>query len=111
MGMTIKIPVKELKEMDACGKVTQKLKENRDNAYTISGLMVEVFGVKEKDIHNKPFGAWAKGLPSLYTRIRICLEKLQKQGLVKSVKYGKAMMYYWNWIDEKPTIISAYVTH
>ncbi len=109
MGITIKIPVKELKEMDACGKVTQKLKENPENAYTISGLMVEVFGVKEKDIDNKSFGDWAKGLPSLYTRIRLCLERLQKQGRVKSVKHGKAMMYYWS--EERPTIVSAEHMH
>lgn len=108
MGITIKIPVRELKEMDACGKVTQKLKENSENAYTISGLMVEVFGVKEKDIHNKSFGDWAKGLPSLYTRIRICLEKLQKQGRIKSTKHSKAMMYYWN--EERPTILNVEYT-
>ena len=104
MGMTIKMLVKDLNTMDTCGKVTQKLKDNPNNAYTIGGLMVEVFGVKEKDIHNKPFGVWAKGLPSLYTRIRLCLEKLQKQGRVKSTKHGKAMMYYWS--EERPTIIN-----
>ena len=66
--------------------------------------MIDVFGVKEKDIKNKPFSYWPKGVPSLYTRIRLCLEKLQKNGYVKSMKHGRAWVYHWIVHQEKPII-------
>lgn len=107
MGITKKISVKELRTKDTYSRVLEQLKSDPENAYTISGLMIDVFGIKEKDINNKSFSNWPKGVPSLYTRIRICLEKLQKNGYVKSVKHSRAWVYYWIRRDEKPIITSA----
>ena len=95
MGMTIKVPVKDLQKEDTCAKVRGYLANDPDNAYTISGLIVRIFGIKEGDIHNKPFRDWPKGMPSLYTRIRLCLNKLINDGEVKVIKHGKAWVYHW----------------
>lgn len=95
MGMKIKVPVRDLQKEDACGKVRSYLANDPDNAYTVSGLLVKIFGVEEEDILSKPFRDWPKGVPSLYTRIRICLNKLIKDGEVKVEKHGRAWVYYW----------------
>lgn len=104
MGLTKKIPVKELQTKDTYSRILEQLRSDPENAYTISGLMIDVFGVKEKDIKNKPFSYWPKGVPSLYTRIRLCLEKLQKNGYVKSMKHGRAWVYHWIGHQDKPII-------
>lgn len=96
MGMTKKIPVKEVEGTETtCETVERTLIEDKGNAYTISGLMVDAFGVKESDIYNKPFSQWKSGQPSLYTRIRLCLGTLVKEGKVKQRKKSKAMLYWW----------------
>ena len=95
MSMTIKIPVEDAEKGSVCEKVEEALRNDRKNAYTISGLMVTSFGVKESDIESKPFSQWKKGQPSLYTKIRICLEKLVKEGKVKNIKKSKAVVYWW----------------
>lgn len=95
MGMTKKIPVKDLAKADLKPKIQKLLSEDAENAYTISGIMVDALGVKESDIHNKPFGKWPKGAPTLYTRTRWVLGKLVKEGNVKTVRDGKRDLYYW----------------
>ncbi len=91
--------LKEVKKEDVCAKVEKRLRTDKENAYTIAGLMTEVFDVKDKAIENKPFKDWDKGLPTLYTRIRLCLEKLKKQGKVDSKKHSKAWIYWWTRSD------------
>lgn len=95
--LTKKTPVKELRTGSKPVQeiVEQTLMNDKDNAYTIGGIMIEAFGVKEKDI-NKSFKDWPKGLPTLYTRIRIALKKLEEQGKIKQTKQGKAVHYWWN---------------
>lgn len=92
--MKIKVPVKSLEREDVCAKVEAKLAQDPENAYTVSGMMVEVFGVKESDIENKPFSAWKKGLPTLYGRIDRCLKKLKEAGKVNCKKHERAWVYW-----------------
>jgi hypothetical protein len=64
--------------------------------------MVEVFKVEPKDIENKPFASWKKGLPTLYSRIGRCLRRLEELGKIKSKKHEKAWVYWW--IEPKVSI-------
>ena len=97
MPLTIKVPVKEIKaNRPVCETVEEKLKADAANGYTVMGFMVEYFGVKEADINGVPFKDWKKGQPSLYTRIRTCLERLHKEGKVGKSKRGQAFVYWWN---------------
>ncbi|MGC8580443.1 MAG: hypothetical protein ACP5MB_10365 [bacterium] len=95
--MTRKIPVSELGKGsgDVPEIVESTLKGDPKNAYTVLGLMVEQFGVRESAIASKPFNQWEKGLPTLYTRIRLALEKLVKENKVRKQKVGKAQVYWW----------------
>ena len=96
MGLTIKKPVKEIKaSRPVCEIVAERLKSDPDNGYTIMGLMVECFNVKETEMNGKPFSSWRKGLPSLYTRVRLCLERLVKEGKVDKAKQERAGLYWW----------------
>lgn len=94
-GITIKIPRSQLETESVLDKVKKHLQENSDYAFTRSGLMVEVFGFKKEDL-NAPFRDWPKGAPTLYTRIRLALEKLKDEGLVGSSKQGKKFLYWWH---------------
>jgi len=95
MGLTIKIPVKEItQERPVIEIIEEKLKSDKGNAYTILGLMIECFNAKERDI-NQPFRNWKRGQPTLYSRIRVALDKLVNQGKVKKAKKGKAMHYWY----------------
>ena len=51
--------------------------------------MVDEFGIKESDIASKPFNLWKKGLPTMYTKIRLTLERSVKEGKVKKQKVVK----------------------
>ncbi|MEM3811652.1 MAG: hypothetical protein QXS81_05280 [Candidatus Micrarchaeaceae archaeon] len=93
--MTKKIPVDQIRENSIEEVVESTLKNDPKNAYTILGLMVEKFGVKESDIASKPFNLWKKGMPTMYTKIRLSLERLVKEGKVKKQKVGKAQVYWW----------------
>ncbi len=93
--MTKKIPVDQIREMSIEDTVRETLKNDPKNAYTILGLMVDKFGIKESDIASKPFNQWKKGLPTMYTKIRLALEKLVKEGKVRKQKVGKAQAYWW----------------
>ncbi len=93
-GITIKIPRSQLESNDVHEKVKQHLRKNPEDAYTISGLMVEIFGANAKDL-NAPFKYWPKGMPSLYTRIRLVLEKLKAERIIDSKKRGKGYFYFW----------------
>lgn len=99
MGIKIKKAVKDLVDSesnndDVYANVRRLLMNDKENAYTISGIMIQRFGVKESSI-NAPFKFWDKGLPSLYSTIRHCMNNLVQQNLVKKVKDGKAYHYYW----------------
>ena len=96
MTIKIKVPVKDIEKGDIENKILDKLKNNPTDAYTISGLMIEIFNVKEQDISNKPFSNWKKGQPTLYTKIRLTLEKMLKKEIIKKAKHEKAYVYWWN---------------
>ena len=93
-GITIKIPRSQLETESVLDKVKNHLQENPAYAFTRIGLMVEVFGFTEEDL-NGPFSDWPKGAPTLYTRIKLALEKLKDEGLVESRKQGKKFLYWW----------------
>lgn len=94
--MKIRVAVKDLEREDDCSKVEEALRKDPENAYTISGLMVTVFGVKQEDIHNKSFSAWKKGQPALYARIDRCLRNMAKFKKANCRRHGRAMVYWWN---------------
>ena len=101
MAITIKVPVSELKKLSICEHVEDALKNDPENAYTASGIMIEVFGVKKSAIENKPFKEWGEDqklgkLPTLYGRIRNCLEKSVEAGSVLKKHDGKRDLYWWN---------------
>ncbi len=93
-GLTIKISKRELETESTYDKVKAHLKKNPDYAYTRAGLMVEIYKHKPEDL-NRPFGEWPEGAPSQYTRTRLSLEKLKKEGLIESRKQGKKFLYWW----------------
>src|SRR3989344_3710662 len=95
MSITIKMPVKKINQQNMCDQVEEQLRNDSDNAYTLIGLMIEVFKVNKKDIQG-PFRDWKKGLPTMYSRIGGCLRKLNEVGLVSTKKHGKAHYYWWN---------------
>ena len=96
MPLTIKVPVKDLKgNRPVCQTVEEKLKSDPENAYSAMGLMVECFGVKESDILGVPWTKWKKGQPSLYSRIRVCAERLYREGKVGKDKEKQAIVYWW----------------
>jgi len=90
-----KVPVSELEKNNICEVVRETLESDPTNAYTIMGLMVEKFKVKENEILGKPFSQWKSGHPTLYSRIRKCLDQMQKEGVVKKGKHEKADVYWW----------------
>ena len=95
MSLTIKVPVKEMeREKPVMETVEHKLSSDRGNAYTIAGIMIECFGVKQEDI-DKSFSKWKKGDPTLYSRIRKALDTLTEQGKIKQAKRGMAVHYWW----------------
>lgn len=93
-GITIKIPRSQLESNNVIDKIKKHLQANPKEAYTIMGLMVEIYGI-DKEKLNGPFSTWPEGAPSLYTRIRLALEKLKAEGLIDSKKHGKAQFYFW----------------
>ncbi|MHA1578347.1 MAG: hypothetical protein ACTSUQ_01805 [Candidatus Freyarchaeota archaeon] len=99
-GITIKIPRSQLEQDSVIDKVKDHLEKNPEDAYTIMGLMVEVFNYNPDDL-NGPFMTWPKDAPSLYTKIRLALEKLKKDKLVDSKKRGRANFYYWKLKNER----------
>lgn len=102
MSLTIKTPVKEMEaERPVIEIVEEKLKSDKNNAYTIAGLMIQCFGAKEGDI-NQPFRDWPQGQPALYSKIRKALDALTVLGKVKQAKKGKAMHYWYvPWPDRE----------
>lgn len=93
--MKIKIPVKNLERDDIFAKVEETLRKDKENAYTIQGLMVEAFNVKPEEIKNKPFAMWKNRLPTLYSRIGRVLKILVQRGSVKTKKHERAWVYWW----------------
>jgi len=93
--MKIKIAVKDIEKNDIGEKVEEILRNDLENAYTVAGIMVEAFGVKESHIENKPFSSWKKGLPMLYGRIDRHLRKLKSENKVNQRKHGKAWVYWY----------------
>jgi hypothetical protein len=92
--ITIRVAVKDIQKESVHDKLKNYLKENSEYGYTIGGLLVEVYGYDPREL-NAPFRDWPKGAPSQYTRVRLALEKLQKEGLIKSRKQGKKVLYWW----------------
>ena len=97
------IPVKELINEDTAAKIEETLKNDPENAYTISWIMVKTFGINQKDIENKSFSKWKDGQSALYARIDRHLRKMVQLGKVKCKKHERAMVYWWN--QQKPTFV------
>jgi hypothetical protein len=76
-------------------KIIEFLKSNVGKAYSIQGILVNVFNVKEEDIKGVSFCDMKAGLPTLYSRIRATLKRLVISGNVKMGKSEKAFFYYW----------------
>ncbi len=96
MKVKIKVPVNKIEKEDNCEKIFEFLKKDKDNAYTVQGLMIEIHGVKESQIHGKSFSERDKKLNTMYSRITSCLKKLERSGKVKSTKHERAYIYWFN---------------
>jgi len=95
-----KISIKKLKEQSVEEKVEEFLKNSTENsAYSIQGIMMELFHIEEEDIKGVSFKDMKKGLPTLDSRIRRTLELLIKNDKIKKRKYSNAYYYYWK--DDK----------
>jgi hypothetical protein len=95
MPLTTKVPVSGIKTKKSVLEVVEtQLKSDRKNAYTITGLMMTCYGVKESDIRGG-FTHWRKGLPTMYTQIRLALIKLVKQKKVSQANYGRGVVYWY----------------
>jgi hypothetical protein len=92
--ITIKVPLKDIQKESVYDKVKAHLKKNPTYGYTIGGLLVEIYGYKAEEL-DAPFKDWPKGAPSQYTRVRLALEKMQKEGSVDSTKQGRRYLYWW----------------
>jgi hypothetical protein len=93
-GITIKIPRENAEGESTYEKVKSHVESNPDYAYTRTGLLVEIYKYNPEEL-NKPFDKWPKGAPTQYTRVRVALEKLEKEGLVTSKRHGKKFLYWW----------------
>ncbi len=85
---------KELQTEDTYERIRNHLQNNRKNAYTRVGLMVEVFKYKKEEL-DAAFKDWSKEALSQYTRIRRALAKLEEEELIESIKEGKNLIYWW----------------
>ena len=92
-GITIKVPIEELRDKPVIEEVKGHLESNPKFAFTISGLLVELYGYKAEEL-NAPFKDWPAGAPSQYTRVRLALEKLKKEGAISGKKQGKKVLYW-----------------
>jgi hypothetical protein len=92
--ITIKVPLKDIQKESVYDKVKAHLKGNSSYGYTISGLLVEIYGYKANEL-DAPFRDWPKGAPSQYTRVRLALEKMEKEGSIDSTKQGRKFLYWW----------------
>jgi len=93
-GITIRVALKDLDKESVYDKVKNYLNKNTGYGYTISGLLVEIFGYKAEEL-NAPFRDWPKGAPSQYTRVRLALKQMIEEKLVDATKYGKGFLYSW----------------
>ncbi len=95
MAVKKKVAVSKIQKNNVYDTVKKTLESDKNNAYTVMGLMIEKFGVKEEELDRKAFFQWKAGHPSLYTRVRTSLEKLRKEGIIEKSKDGRAYVYYW----------------
>jgi hypothetical protein len=91
-GITIKVPIDEVQDSVA-DKVVAQMKSDPEFAYTISGLVVALYGYNAEDL-DAPFKNWPEGAPSDYTRVRLALEKLKKENAVDAKKHGRGFVYW-----------------
>ena len=62
------------------------MKERKNQGYTISGILIEEYGYKQKEL--QPF-------PEDYHKVGAELKKLRDKGSVAMGKKGKHWYYYW----------------
>ena len=86
--------MKDIEKESVYDRVKNHLKENKGYGYTISGLLVEIFGYSADELYG-PFRVWPKGAPSDYTRVRLALLKMTEEKTVIATKYGKGFVYSW----------------
>jgi hypothetical protein len=88
-----------------CEKLQEWLKRNK-KAYSIQRLMVDAFDRKEEDVLGA-FMDWPHREDTvLYTRIKRCLQKLQREKKVLSKKVGKPVLYWWADHSSKHTSVN-----
>ena len=92
-GLAMKVAKRDLR-MGVDDKIERFLREHSDDAYTINGLLVEVYGVEAKDLRG-PWAAWPGKLPTLYGRVRRVLDKLYVTGKLTKGREGKATFWAW----------------
>lgn len=96
-GITEEISLEELDE-DAFiqAKVKLHLMNNPLIAYTIFGLMIQLFGTREINI-NQSFKDWNERDRILYKKIKDYIEKLVEDGFVNIKIKGKGNRgnYWW----------------
>ena len=93
-GVAVKMKKAELGNDGVDTKLEDYLKEHSDDAYTVQGLMIELYGVPPEDIKGS-WKVWPRGLPALYGRIRRALDRLQEAGKITCTKHSKA--FFWAW--------------
>lgn len=92
--ITVKVPLTDIQKESVQQKVLAHLKADPKNAYTIGGILVDLYGYDAIAL-NAPFKEWPKGAPTQYTRVRHALERLKKEKLIESKKDGKRGLYWW----------------
>ena len=92
-GLAMKVAKKDLR-MNVDDKIARFLMEHSEDAYTINGLLVEVYGVEAKDLRG-PWSSWPGKLPTLYGRVRRVLDKLYLTGKLTKGREGKATFWAW----------------
>lgn len=90
-----KISIAELQKETVGEKVEIFLKNSEYNAYSVPGIMIELFNINESDIKGVSFKDMKEGLSTLYSKIRRKLDSLVKQNKAVKKKYSRAYFYYW----------------
>lgn len=94
-GIAIRRPKKSLEANGVAEKVEDFLERHSSEAFTVMGLMVDVFDAEAASL-NGSWKEWPSGMTTLYGRIMRSLEMLEKHGKVVSQKDGRAVWWSWN---------------
>ncbi len=93
-GVTIKMKKADLDSAGPDEEIARFLTKHADDAYTIRGIMHELYEVATADMQDK-WSVWPHGLPSLYSRVNRALERLRKAGKITKTRKGRADFWAW----------------